>query len=688
MKYTLHIVLIASLSLLLNPLAAQKSIPFEKDSFPEQKKEFRKARKNLRIGNRAFEDGAAYYHEALHHYRIAYKFNPNNALLNFKIGLCHFRTNNRSKAGEYLKKAYRLDPNANKEISFVLGEYYQYKTQLDSAIKMFKKYSKNLLPEELEKEKDRIDRRIKQCERAKTMIEDPRRVFIDNLGKGINSDYPDYGPIINADATELFFTSRRKIVEDPAKDGKDFGYNEDIFIARKNDKEKWTNIKNPGKPLNSDDHDAVVGITPDGQKMFLYKEDNGGDLYYSKLEGNQWQRIKSVSKNINTDNHEAHASFSYDGKTIYYVSDKPEGYGEHDIYVSQMNEKGKWEEGKNIGAKINTEFDEISVFMHPDGQSLYFSSNGHETMGGFDIFKTEKDSAGNWTEPVNMGYPVNTTGDDVYISISTSGKHAYISSVRPEGKGSQDIYKVSFLGKEKQVVNTVEDQLIAYRNKPVTQTVIEEAVDVNAKKLTLMTGIISDEKSGEPVLATITLTDNTTNEEIATFKSNSETGKYMVTLPAGKNYGISVRAEGYLFYSENVDLTGKQSYRKVENNIKLQKIEIGKSIVLRNIFFDTDKSTLRDESKAELERLYDIMKDNPEIRVEISGHTDNVGSASYNKKLSKARAKAVVDYLVEKGIEENRMEYAGYGFEKPIATNETEEGRQKNRRTEFKIISK
>lgn len=687
MRRHIHNWLIIIFSLIFGSLAAQESIPFEKDSFPDRTKAFRKARRNLRKGDRKFESGPADYKEALHHYKKAYKFNPENAPLNYKIGVIHFRTNKRSKAGEYFRKAYNLDPNANKNLPFVMGEYYQYMSRLDSAIKMYEKYSKKLLPEQLEKEKEKIDKRIRECKTAKKMIKDPERVFIDNLGEGINSEYPDYGPIINADETKLYFTSQRTGTMGSVKRGDDFGYMEDIFVVRKEKKEEWAKPKNPGEPINSDEHDGIIGMAPDGQKMFLYKNDRGGDIYYSTLEGNQWDRPDRISRDINTKAHEAHASLSYDGKTMYYISDKEGGYGKHDIYVSQKDENGNWKEGKNIGAMINTKYDELSVFIHLDGKTLYFSSNGHNTMGGYDIFKTERKD-GEWTEPENMDYPVNTTGDDVYISVMASGEHAYISSVRTEGEGSQDIYKVTFLGPEKKVVNTTEDQLIAYRNAPVTQTEIEEAVEVKDKKLTLMTGVVTDSASGEPVEATITLTDNSTNEEIATFESNAETGKYLVTLPAGKNYGISVRAEDYLFYSENVDLREKQNFRKVENNIQLQKIEIGKSIVLRNIFFDTDKATLRDASKAELERLYDIMKNNPEIRVEISGHTDNVSSASYNKELSKERAKSVVDYLVDKGIKKSRMEYAGYGFEQPIATNKTEEGRQKNRRTEFKIISK
>lgn len=666
---------------------AQESVPFEKDAFPEKTKELREAKKNIRKGDRLFESGVGFYIEALTFYVKAQNFNPDNALLNYKIGVCHFKTNNKDRAGQYLIKAYELDKDVAADVAFILGEYYQYKANFDKAIEMFQAYRKTLSPDELEKRREALEKRIKECEYGKDMYANPRRVFIDNLGETLNSNYPDYGPVVNADESVLFFTSRRPTTTGTENAGSDFGYMEDIFIAEKDDEGNWTIIKNPGKPLNTDEHDAIVGITPDGQQLFLYKASGGGDLYYSRLEGNEWRRPKKLSRKINTKYHESYASFSYDGQKMFYVSDMPGGYGEHDIYVSNMNDKGDWQEGVNLGATINTPYDETAVFMHPDGKTLFFSSEGHSNIGGYDIFKSELVD-GEWTEPENLGFPINTPGNDVFITLSASGKHAYISSVRPEGQGNQDIYMVTFLGAEKNVVNTSEDQLIAYQDEPISQTQMEEAVEVESTQLTLMKGVVTDKKTEKPLEATITLTDNATNQKLTTFTSNSETGKYLVTLPAGKNYGISVRADGYLFYSENIDLTEKKGYEEIEKNIALDQIEIGKSIVLRNIFFDSGKSKLRDESQAELDRLYDIMDENPGIRVEISGHTDNVGSASFNKKLSQDRAKAVVDYLVEKGISADRLEYAGYGFDKPIATNDTEEGRQKNRRTEFKIISK
>jgi outer membrane protein OmpA-like peptidoglycan-associated protein len=351
-----------------------------------------------------------------------------------------------------------------------------------------------------------------------------------------------------------------------------------------------------------------------------------------------------------------------------------------------LGPKGKWSEPTNLGATINTEYDEEGVFMHPDGKTMYFSSEGHNTMGGFDIFKSVYED-GKWSEPENIGSPINTPDNDVFLTVSASGKHGYYSSTQTNGMGEDDIYMITFLGPEKPIIASNEDNLLASLTAPVSETVIEKMIKVNTANLTILKGKVLDEKTRDPLGATLKLTDNTKNELLATFESNSSTGEYLISLPSGKNYGIAVEAQGYLFYSENQDIPASSQYQEIINDILLKKIEVGKSIVLRNIFFDTGKSTLRPESYAELGILYQLLADNPKMRIEISGHTDNKGGAAYNQKLSESRAKAVVDYLISKGIQANRLEYKGYGFNQPIAPNDTEAGRQQNRRTEFKVIS-
>jgi outer membrane protein OmpA-like peptidoglycan-associated protein len=445
-----------------------------------------------------------------------------------------------------------------------------------------------------------------------------------------------------------------------------------------------------GTNVNTDGHDSNCGLSADGQKFLIYKDVNRGDVFISELEGTEWSKPDRLNKNINTDYHESSSCFSPDGNTIYFVSDKPEGgLGGRDIYKATKDLKGRWSESINLGNVINTSLDEEGVFLHPDGKTLYFSSKGHSSMGGYDVFKSVLDEqTQTWSEPQNIGYPVNTTDDDVFFTVSASGKHAYYSSIRPGGYGEKDVYRITFLGEEKRMLTATEDNLIASLSESIKEDVSAQKLEVQEAQLTLLKGIIFDDKTNKPISATIEIIDNTKNEVIASFKSNSVTGKYLVSMPAGKNYGISVRKEDYLFHSENFDLPKTAEYNEVTKDIKLKNIAVGNSIVLKNIFFDFNKSTLRNESENEIQQLTKLLTDVPTMKIEISGHTDNRGSDEYNKNLSNQRAKAVYNRLIEKGIDASRLTFIGYGEEKPIATNDTEDGRQLNRRTEFKVLAK
>jgi outer membrane protein OmpA-like peptidoglycan-associated protein len=319
-------------------------------------------------------------------------------------------------------------------------------------------------------------------------------------------------------------------------------------------------------------------------------------------------------------------------------------------------------------------------------------------MGGFDIFVTKRKEDGTWETPKNIGWPVNSPDNDVFFVVSGSGRYGYYSSFRSDGYGEKDLYRITFLGPEKQPLTSTEDNLMASLANPVKEITIEPKVEVKTVNLAILKGLIRDARTLQPVEAKIELIDNEKNELVTTLSSDSKSGNYLVSLPAGKNYGISVKADGYLFHSENVDIPKASGYREYEKNIDLKKVEVGQTIVLRNIFFDLDKATLRDASRNELERLIKLLNENPTLRIEISGHTDTQGDAAYNQKLSEARAKAVVDYLIKAGIAAGRLEYKGYGESQPQIPEadilkmktkaEREEAHQQNRRTEFKILSK
>jgi outer membrane protein OmpA-like peptidoglycan-associated protein len=333
---------------------------------------------------------------------------------------------------------------------------------------------------------------------------------------------------------------------------------------------------------------------------------------------------------------------------------------------------------------VNSKFNDGPVYIHLDGETMYIASEGHESIGGYDIFVSKK-VQGAWTKPVNMGYPINTPYDDLFFASTANGKFAYIASNRANGKGGYDIYKVIFWGPEKKPLFDVEDYLLASVAMPVKDAQVESTVSVNRKSFTVFKGATIDAMTKKAVEAQIEITDNSTGKIIETFTTNSATGKFIITLNSGKNYGIAVKADKYLFHSENFDIPSGAADNLVNKVIELKNIAVGSKVALRNIFFDVGKAVLRPESNSELDRLAKLMKDVPGLKIEISGHTDNTGSATVNETLSQSRAEAVVTYLTSKGIPSSRLTAKGYGSSKPVATNNTDEGRQLNRRTEFEI---
>ena len=500
---------------------------------------------------------------------------------------------------------------------------------------------------------------------------DSFKVEITNVGKTVNSTYSDFAPVISADGSTMLFTSRRPVTEKEIKGRKQSM--EHIYSCSLNGKKnKWGNTLLLAGSVNAEGrNNSAIGLSNDGQRMLLYRDDihGNGDIYESMLKGTEWTAPVLMPDPINTQYHESSASISPDGKTLYFVSDRPGGIGARDIWYCTLGADGKWGDATNIGAPVNTGLDEEGIFIHPDGKTIYFSSKGHNGYGGYDVYRTVRNANdGKWSSPLNMGTPLNTPGDDVYFVMEAGGTVGYYTSSRAGGNGEKDIYKVTF-------------KWIANDDKPSTP------------ELVLVKGVIKDDE-GNPLEASIEIIDNEKNEIITKLASNSSTGKYLVSLPAGKNYGIHVKANDHLFHSENFNITRASSYKEVDKDIVLDKIEVGKSSVLKNIFYDFDKATLRHESVAELERLIALMEQYPSLRIELSSHTDSKGTDDYNLNLSQARAQSVVDYLISNKVGKERLVPKGYGESKPVAPNEYEdgtdnpEGRQLNRRTEFKIIAK
>ncbi len=656
------------------------SVPFDRKAFPDvDRKQLKEYTDRIKEGDTYFELGfPAAHREAIDLYLPAQEFNPNNASLNYKLGVAYLNTHIHKRSLQHLKRAYYLDKQVSPQILLWLGEAYHHNMILDTAMEYYRR------SEATARDPSYVQLQMAACRRAEGFIQNPENVFIDNLGQGVNTPWPEYSPVITADATTMYFTSSRPDTKGGMRSREDLQFYEDIYFSVRGEA-GWSMARKVEDPINTEFHDGIVGLSNDGTRLFIYRGVNGGDIFYSELDGFEWSEPVPIPGNINTPSQESSASFSPDERTIYFTSDRKGGYGGSDIYKATRDARGRWSNIENLGPVINTEGDEFGVYMHPDGKTLYFSSNRHTTMGGFDVFYTTWDGL-SWSQPVNMGYPINTPDDEIFMVVSADGRFGYFASSRPGGMGDNDIYQIVFLGTFKPVMDDAEDIPLAGIDISLRRTEIETPPEVVVRELTLLKGHILDAFTQEAIEARLEVTDNVLGEVIAEFSSNALSGRYLIALPSGKDYGIAITADGYLFYSVNINVPLASGFQEIENDIFLFRPAAGQRVVLRNIFFDFDKATLRPESRVELDRLYNMMLEYPTMYIEIGGHTDNIGSASYNKWLSMERAKSVAQYLIDRGIPEYRLEYVGYGLEKPIADNATASGRQQNRRTEFKIL--
>jgi outer membrane protein OmpA-like peptidoglycan-associated protein len=381
------------------------------------------------------------------------------------------------------------------------------------------------------------------------------------------------------------------------------------------------------------------------------------DLFVCGKEGDGWGDPQNLGKVVNTSNWDSQPCFSADGQTLYFTSARQGGFGGADIWSTTFVQKKGWTKPVNAGPNINTEEEEFAPFIHPDGQTMYFSSKGLPGMGGFDLFITRMDSEGNWSEASNLGYPINTEADEINILVSTDGKMAYISSDMGSGEGGYDIYSFDL--------------------PPVFAP----------KKVSYLTGGVYDADTREPLPAEIQLIDLETGKLAVRCGSEAGSGRYMAALPGGRNYALNVSKEKYVFYSENVNLAERELDRvAVKKDIYLMPVKSGHSFVLKNVFYETDKYSLSELSRVELHKLHAMLVLNPEINIMICGHTDDVGTDEYNQTLSKKRAEAVYNFLIDMGIDAARLEYKGFGKAQPVSDNKTEEGRAQNRRTEIVIL--
>jgi outer membrane protein OmpA-like peptidoglycan-associated protein len=468
-----------------------------------------------------------------------------------------------------------------------------------------------------------------------------------NLGDSINSVFSEYYPTITLDGKTLIYTRRVN------------NTNEDFYESHKLE-HGWSEAKALVGNINSNNNEGALNISQDGQWLLFtgcnFPDGFGScDLYISYLTDQGWSSPENLGSNFNTEFWESTPSLSPDKRDLYFTSNRPGGYGGNDIYVSHRQDNGHWSPPENMGPGINTAGEESAPFIHADNLTLYFTSNGLPGYGGDDLFVVRKTADGKWSKPENLGYPINTIENEGSLVVAADGKTAYYASDRADSRGQLDLYT------------------------------FELRDDVRPAKTLWVKGKVFDQKTGKGLPSSVELADLASKQVISNLQTD-ETGNYLTTLPVGKDYAFNVNRRGYLFYSENFML-GKESPDSVYHiDIALQPIEANASIVLKNIFFDVKQYDLKPASQIELEEVIRLLKENPQISIQINGYTDNVGKAGDNLLLSENRAKSVVNYLKSKGIDGKRLFFKGYGDTQPVSSNDTEEGRARNRRTELKVI--
>lgn len=542
------------------------------------------------------------------------------------------------------------------DLEFLSGQYAEAQRNYEAYLKQ----------EQEPQRKARARLGVRNCEFAARAIQQPVPFEPKNLGPNVNSADPEYYPCITADDGTLMFTRRVKAPEIPV-----YGMQEDFYVSRRDLEGNWK-AAIPLPVVNTRAFNEGAGtLSPDGRFLIFTKcalEDGtyGGslsgegscDLFISRRVGDRWGVPQNLGTPVNSSHWETQPSLASDGRTLYYIrgSVARDGIKSMDIWTTTMADDGTWSKPVKLGDQVNTPYQEESVQIHLDGHTLYFSSNGHPGFGGLDIFMSRKQDDGSWGPALNLGYPINTSADENSILVDASGRLAYFASDRAGGEGDLDLYSFPLY---------------------------EEARPL---AVSYIRGQVYDAATQAPVEADVQLFDLKTGDLATGAYSDPKSGEFLVCLPAGRSYALNATADGYLFYSENYDVAEGDLKEPLSLDVPLGKLATGSTIALRNIFFNTASYELLPTSNAELDKLVKLMKANPTLRIELGGHTDNVGADAANLTLSQQRANAVRDHVVAQGVDGARITAKGYGETNPVATNDTEAGRALNRRTEVTVL--
>ncbi len=571
-----------------------------------------------------------------------------------RLGLTYFAMNQFKKAIANYEKGLSLTTELRKQKVFWydLGEPYLLSGEYEKAMKVTSAFINNET-----QSKTRIDRATRVFRSAEFAMNNrvaDSAFNVRPLNDTVNRFVLQYFPVLTADQMQLIFTRR---------EGSGPNDDEDLVVSNKDDQGRWKAPVSISANINTRLNEGTSTISADGRKLIFTScagRDGVGscDLYETVKIGNDWTVPRNLGRNVNSVEWESQPSLSADGRKLYFVSDRRTGLGQRDIWVSTLDDNGQWTKAVNVGKPVNSPYDEMSPFIHANNRTLFFASNGLPGFGGYDIFFSEKDSS-SWTAPKNIGGPINDHQDQYSLFITADGLKGYYSHEETLESG---------LSRSKIIEATIPMQnQLKYRSNYVK-------------------GIIRDRLTKEPLAAKIELVNIGNNGVESLVESDAVTGEYLMVLTQGAEYALYVNKAAYLFKSYYFNYSEVTNFEPIIINIDLDKANIGSLAVLNNIFFEINRYELKEKSVPELKKVIRFLQENPALRVEISGHTDNVGSLEYNLKLSDNRALSVYNYLVLNGIDKKRLSFKGYGPSRPVASNTTESDRQLNRRIEFKII--
>lgn len=629
----------------------------------------------LKRAEKALAGGSTQFARAVSFLQQALDLAPDNGELNVRMGLCQLNGPHRSRSLPYFLKARAAMPEMPR-INFLVGFAQQLNQEWDAAMASYERHKQFSRSQDERSLYNTGDKRIVECRHGKALMAAPVRAEVRNMGPLINSPQADHGALITADGEELIYTSRRPSGPDAELNKETLEHFEDIRISRSLNG-TWSEGQLLPAPVNTAVNDASVGLFNDGRTLLVYRDKNGsGDLFESKRVGDIWSEPDALGPNINSKDHESSAWFSFDRQWLYFVSDRADdNVGGQDIYRSKWDgASNDWGPAENLGPTVNTIHDEEGVFVHPDGRTLYFSSKGHTTMGGYDVFRSRLDN-GRWSKPENMGWPINSPDDDLFFVLTANGSTGYFSSLRPDGLGEDDLYEVTFLPDLPKLNDLLASVSAA---APVAEEELPSTV--------LLKGKIMNLKMLAGMEASIDMMDLDDATLVARFKSDATTGEYLMALPAGRRYAMYVKADGFLVHSETIEVPFGQRNLELDLDVNLESLDAGNQATMKNIFFATASAGLQEDSKAELDQLQELLTLNVALDLEISGHTDTDGSAEFNRTLSEQRAISVRDELVRRGIDQARLTAVGFGDARPVADNDSEANKARNRRTEIKVL--